>query len=154
MTQGPLSPRHHLCVGGKLALAQAERRGMDLITAVEAYGGIDMVQQLMIDDELDEQAWHKGLIERRMDPDQRRVRQVGSEPNRARPRAATPTPPANLDRCAIWKKSRPHVVEDRVKVMMTAAVGSRGHSGVHYLPEKRAGRFSRNACTPSQWSSV
>ena len=79
--QVALSPGHHLCVGGKLALALAKRRGMDLITAVEAYGGEDVVQQLVIDDELDKQAWHKGLIERGVDPYQRCVRQVGTKAN-------------------------------------------------------------------------
>ena len=65
---------------GIMAIAYAKLKKALGITTGDVYV-YDMVQQLVIDDELDKQTRHKDLIERRMDPYQRCLRQVGSEPH-------------------------------------------------------------------------
>ncbi len=65
--QGALAPGYGLGIGGKFTFLSTKRRRMNLVAAIEAYGGDDMVQQLVIDDKFNEIAWYIGLIEGRVD---------------------------------------------------------------------------------------
>src|SRR5215211_5993306 len=85
-----LTPGYGLGIGGKFALTLAKGERMNLVAAIDAHRGDDVVQELVIDDELDKRSWHKHLIEGRVDANQLLSWQVCPKANGACPRAATP----------------------------------------------------------------
>ena len=80
-TQRLLTPGYGLGIGGKFTLALAKCRRMNLVAALDAHRGDDMVQKLMVHDELNKRPWHKGLIQGRMDSNQLRL--LASRPQNA-----------------------------------------------------------------------
>src|SRR5262245_26360227 len=107
---------------------------MNLVAALDAHRGDDMVQQLVIDDELDKRSWHKRLIEGRMNANQLLWWQVCPKADGSCPRAATPAPPTNGDGSTIREVPRTQIGEDHIQVVITTAIGQRRHRRLSIFP--------------------